>query len=220
MGFESLYKLSVVMNMIDNLSSPMQGVTNKVTDSVSKVDALSNTFGGLTQAGAAIGGLGMQITEGVLAPVTATFETKRAIGELSSLGVKDLAAVENAARAFSDTWAGTTKSDFISAAYDIKSGIASLSDTGVAEYTKLSGITATATKSSVGEMTSLFAAGYGIYKDYYNDMSDVDFGEMFSAGISKSVQAFKTTGSGMAQSIQSLGSSATTSNVPLGLRMV
>lgn len=38
---------------------------------------------------------------------------------------------------------------------------------------------------------------------------------MFSAGIAKSVQQFKTTGSGMAQSIQTLGASATTSNVPL-----
>lgn len=215
MGFESLYKLSVVMNMIDNLSSPMQGVTNKVMDSVSKVDALSSSFGGMTQAGTVISGLGVQITEGVLAPVAATFETKKALGELASLGIEDLGAIENAAKSFSDTWAGTTKPEFISAAYDIKSGISSLSDTGVAEYTKLSALTGTATKSSVGEMTNLFATGYGIYKDYYKDMSDIEFGEMFSAGISKSVQAFKTTGSGMAQSIQTLGSSATTSQVPL-----
>ena len=35
-----------------------------------------------------------------------------------------------AARLFSDQWAGTTKADFIAAAYDIKSGIATLSDEG------------------------------------------------------------------------------------------
>ena len=38
---------------------------------------------------------------------------------------------------------------------------------------------------------------------------------MFSAGIAESVRAFKTSGSGMAQGIQSLGASATTANVPL-----
>ena len=78
--------------------------------------------------------------------------------------MRDLGAVENAARSFSDQWAGTTKADFISAAYDIKSGIASLSDEGVAEFTSLAALTAKATKSTAGEMTSLFATGYGIYK--------------------------------------------------------
>lgn len=99
--------------------------------------------------------------------------------------------------------------------YDIKSGIASLSDEGVAEFTSLAALTAKATKSTAGEMTSLFATGYGIYKDYYSDLSDMEFGEMFSAGISDAVRAFKTSGSGMAQAIQNLGASATTAQVPL-----
>lgn len=158
---------------------------------------------------------GAQITGAVLAPVEATFETQRALGELASLGVQDLGAVEDAARSFSDQWAGTTKSDFISAAYDIKSGIASLTDEGVAQYTELAGLTAKATKSTVGEMTSLFATGYGIYKNYYDDLTDIEFGEMFSAGISQSVKQFKTTGSEMASAIESLGASATNANVPL-----
>lgn len=215
MGFDSVYRLSVVLNMIDNLSSPMRGASENMTGAMRQLDSMSQTFGGMAQTGAVMTGLGVEIAQGVLAPVQATFETKKALGELSSLGIEDLGALEDAATSFSDQWAGTTKSDFISAAYDIKSGIASLSDTGVGEYTKMAGLTATATKSTTAEMTNLFATGYGIYKDYYKDMSDVDFGEMFSAGISKSVQQFKTTGSGMAQAIQTLGSSATTSNVPL-----
>ena len=215
MSLESVFKLSLVMNMIDNLSGPMADVASRVGADVSKLDALSNTFGGMTKAGAVMQETGLQITGAVLAPVEATFETRRAIGELASLGVKDLGSIEDAARSFSDQWAGTTKADFISAAYDIKSGIASLSDEGVAQFTELAGVTANATKSSVGEMTSLFATGYGIYKGYYDDLSDLEFGEMFSAGISRSVQQFKTDGSQMASAIQTLGASATTSNVPL-----
>ena len=215
MSLESVFKLSLIMNMIDNLSGPMAGVASKVGANASKLDAASQTFGGMAKAGAAMQETGSQIVNAVLAPVEATFETRRALGELASLGVQDLEAVENAARSFSDQWAGTSKADFISAAYDIKSGIATLSDEGVAEFTSLAGLTAKATKSTVGEMTSLFATGYGIYKNYYDDMSDIEFGEMFSAGISDAVRAFKTSGSGMAQAIQNLGASATTAQVPL-----
>lgn len=215
MSLESVFKLSLIMNMIDNLSGPMAGVASKVGANVSKLDAASQTFGNMAKAGAVMQETGSQIVNAVLAPVEATFETRRALGELASLGVQDLKAVENAARNFSDQWAGTSKADFISAAYDIKSGIASLSDEGVAEFTSLAALTAKATKSTAGEMTSLFATGYGIYKDYYSDLSDMEFGEMFSAGISDAVRAFKTSGSGMAQAIQNLGASATTAQVPL-----
>ncbi|MDR2024021.1 MAG: phage tail tape measure protein [Hungatella sp.] len=182
---------------------------------MSKLQSMEQTLGGVTKGGIAMAGVGSQITEAALAPVAATFGTRKALGELSSLGIKDLKALENAATDFSNTWAGTTKADFITAAYDIKSGIASLSDEGVAGYTEISGLTAKATKASIGEMTDLFATGYGIYKDFYGDLSDMDFGEMFSAGISKSVQQFKTDGSQMAQAIKTLGASATTAQVPL-----
>lgn len=215
MSLESVFKLSLIMNMVDNLSGPMASVASRVGSDVSKLDALGATFGGIAKGGMAMQAAGLQITEAVLSPVEATFETRRAIGELASLGVKDLGAVEDAARAFSNQWAGTSKADFISAAYDIKSGIASLSDEGVARFTELSGLTAKATKSTIGEMTSLFATGYGIYKGYYDDLTDLEFGEMFSAGIARSVQQFKTDGSQMASAIQTLGASATTANVPL-----
>ena len=205
MSLESVFRLSLIMNLIDNLTGPMAGVTSSVDGTVSKLQKVNSTLGSVAKTGAVMQEVGSQITGAVLSPVEATFETRRAIGELASLGVKDLGAVEDAAREFSDQWAGTTKADFIAAAYDIKSGIATLSDEGVAEFTSLAALTAKATKSTAGEMTSLFATGYGIYKGYYDDMSDLEFGEMFSAGIAKSVQQFKTTGSEMASSIESLG---------------
>ncbi len=203
------------MNMVDHLTGPMAKVSTSVDGSISRLESLSQTFGSVAKTGAVVAGIGAQITDAALAPVKATFETRRALGELASLGVENLGAVETAARSFSDRWSGTTKADFVTAAYDIKSGIASLSDEGVAQFTSLAALTGKATKSTAAEMTSLFATGYGIYKNYYGDLSDMQFGEMFSAGISESVRAFKTSGSGMAQSIQTLGGSATTANVPL-----
>lgn len=82
-------------------------------------------------------------------------------GDELYLGVKDLKAVEDAAKSFSNTWAGTSKADFITASYDIKSGIASLTDEGVAQFTQLAALTGKATKSTTEEMGSLFATGYG-----------------------------------------------------------
>jgi len=215
MSLESVFKLSLIMNMIDNLSSPLARVSSNAGSSVSKLNSLNQSLGDMTKSGAIMAGVGAQIVDATLAPVEATFATQQALGELSSLGVQDLQLIENAAKNFSDQWAGTTKADFVTAAYDIRSGISTLSDQGVADMTTLSGLTAKATKSTVGEMTSLFATGYNIYKSYYSDMSDLQFGEMFSAGISKAVQQFKTTGSGMQQAIQSLGASATNAKVPL-----
>jgi TP901 family phage tail tape measure protein len=138
-----------------------------------------------------------------------------ALGEVGSLGVKDLAGLQEAAQQFSNQWSGTTGPEFARAAYDIKSGISSLSDEGVAEFTRLAALTAKATKGTVADMTSLFASGYGIYREQFKNLSDMDFGRTFSAGIAKSVQDFKTTGPKMQEAIQTLGASATKSLVPM-----
>lgn len=212
MGMESVYRLSVVLGMNDGLTSNLSSVTSSVTDSTKK---LNDAFGTVQKAGAALTGVGAGIIGAGLATVKSTFDTQDALGELSSLGVTDLKAVESAAKSFSDTWAGTTKSDFITAAYDIKSGIASLTDEGVAQFTELAALTGKATKSTTEEMGSLFATGYGIYKSSYEDMSDLEFGAMFSAGISTAVKNYKTAGSEMASSISALGATATNNNVPL-----
>lgn len=215
MGFESLYKLSVIMSVVDNVSGPIGKMGQSASSSAGALGTLSNVFANMTKTGTLMAGAGVQLGEALMSPVEATFETKRAISELSSLGVEQLGMIEDAAKDFSNTWAGTTKSEFISAAYDIKSGIASLTDEGVAQFTELAGITATATKSSIGTMTNLFATGYGIYKDYYNELSDLEFGEMFSAGIAQSVKQFKTNGDEMSAAIQTLGASATNAQIPL-----
>lgn len=212
MGMESVFRLSVIMSMIDNLTSPLSDITGDVEDATKK---LNDSFGTVQKAGVALAGVGAGITTACIATVTSTFDTQDALGELSSLGVTDLKVVEDAAKSFSDTWAGTTKSDFITASYDIKSGIASLTDEGVAQFTELAALTGKATKSTTEEMGSLFATGYGIYKGAYEDMSDLEFGEMFSAGISTAVKNYKTAGSEMASSISALGATATNNKVPL-----
>lgn len=210
--FGSTFELALVLNLMDNLTSPLDQIGGRVDDTTSR---MNNAFGTMQKAGMALAGVGAGIISAGIATATSTFETKDALGELASLGVTDLEAVEKAAKSFSDTWAGTTKSDFITASYDIKSGIASLTDVGVAQFTELAALTGKATKSTTEEMGSLFATGYGIYKGFYDDMSDLEFGEMFSAGIATAVKNYKTAGSEMASAISMLGATATNNNVPM-----
>lgn len=206
------------MNMIDNMTSPMARVTSSVDNSISglqRLHSVEQSFGDLAKTGAVIAGVGMQITDTLMKPVEATFATKKALGELKSVGVENLNALEKASEDFSNTWAGTTKAEFIGAAYDIKSGIASLNDEAVAKYTEIAGITAKGTKATIGEMTSLFATGYGIYKGFYKNMSDIDFGQMFAAGIGHAANIYKTDGPQMAEAISGIGAAATNAKVPM-----
>lgn len=144
-----------------------------------------------------------------------TRETTKALGEMTSLGFQDLNALESKAREFSNDFAGTLTAQFVGAAYDIKSAISTLSDEGVAEFTRLAALTGKATKATTEEMTGLFATGYGIFKSQFAEMSDMDFGAMFSGGISKAVQQFKTTGPQMADAIKNIGALAASANVPM-----
>ena len=212
MGMDSVFRVSLVLDMVDNMTSKVQGAADGVPSAVQK---MNDAFGTMQKAGVAMTGMGTAIVGACMGTVTATFDTQDALAEVASLGVEDLGALEKAAKNFSDTWAGTTKSDFISASYDIKSGIASLTDESVAQYTELAGLTAKATKATTADMTSLFATGYGIYKNYYSDLSDMEFGEMFSAGIATAVKNYKTSGTEMAGAIKMLGASATNANVPM-----
>lgn len=153
-------------------------------------------------------------------------DISKAQGELATLSVseKGLGAITKMGMNMSNQWAGVTVPDFIRASYDIRSGIESISETAVGKFTEMSALTAAATKSTTGEMTNLFAKGYGIYRkqfesfgaqviDGWNNLSaeerDIKFGESFSAGISAAVKQFRTDGSQMSQALSNLGANAT-----------
>ncbi len=212
---ESIFKLGILLTAIDRVSGPVGRIMGGMNNLKGSVNSLGPAFDKFKTYGLLLTTISAGLLHVMSGAAMATAPAEKALGELASVGVKHLAAVEAAGADFSNKWSGTTKDQFISAAYDIKSGIASLTDEGVAEFTKLAALTGKATKSTTAEMTSLFATGYGIYKDMYADLSDMQFGEVFSAGIAASVKNFKTTGSGMAQAISTLGATATTAKVPL-----
>ncbi len=212
---ESIYKLGILMSVVDRVTGPGTKIGGTLDGLKGKAAALGPVFDKFKSYGLIVGTAGAFMLHALTGAAMATVGTQAALGELVSVGVADMAALEAAGQQFSNQWSGTDKAAFIGAAYDIKSGISSLTDTGVAEFTKLAALTGKATKSTTAEMTSLFATGYGIYKGAYGQLNDLQFGELFSAGIAASVQSFKTTGSGMAQAISTLGATATSAKVPL-----
>ena len=51
MGMESVYKLSVLLNVVDNLSGQMNTIQGNVSGSIQKLDS---AFGTMQKAGAAL----------------------------------------------------------------------------------------------------------------------------------------------------------------------
>jgi len=210
--------MSLLQGFTQAIHIDLQGSSNlgsTVGSATAELDRFATSAKRMGVLGGILTGVGAAMTGFATLAAASTIRTQEALGEMASLGYQDLGLLENAAADFSDRFAGTSKAEYIKAAYDIKSGIASLSDAGVADFTRLSALTARATRSTVSEMTSLFATAYGIYKGFYSDLSDSQFGELFSGGLAAAVQQFKTTGPGMAAAISRLGAAATTAMVPM-----
>ncbi|MDE1465531.1 phage tail tape measure protein [Spartinivicinus poritis] len=197
-------RLNRLQERSSDLKSKLVGDTAKLTGAVFAVKQLSDAYADVVSAKGEIGSLGI------------TAEGQNVIAEK--------------AREYSNQFAGTTTEAFILASYDIKSGISSLGDSAVGEFTKIAALTAGATKSSTAEMTSLFASGYAIYRDQFTGFAkgyiedweklsaeekDIKFGQMFSAGISSSVQMFKTDGPKVAQALSTLGATATSAGAAM-----
>lgn len=162
--------------------------------------------------------------------ITSSSDVAKAQGEIGSLGISEsgIQSITKVGRAFSNMWAGTGTADFVHASYAIKSGMSSLSDAAVGEYTRIAALTASATLSTTDEMTNLFSKGFGIYRNQFDkfgesviagwkkmsaEEQDIEFGKYFSAGISATVQAFRTKGSEMSASLSTLGKDATTAGI-------
>lgn len=90
MGMDSVYRLSVVMGLTDQLTNPLSSVQSSVIDTTK---SMNDAFGTLQKSGAVMTGIGTAITGACLGTVKSTFETQNALGELASLGVTDLSTL-------------------------------------------------------------------------------------------------------------------------------
>jgi len=160
-------------------------------------------------------GVGLALMALPVGLVTSTAATQRAFGELSSLGVKDLRAIEDAAESFTNTWSGSTKAEFITVAYDVRSALSGLTDEAAGSFTAMAVPTGKATKATTEEMVGTFTTIYGIFKPIMQDMSDAQWTKTFAGAMVQTVASFKTNGRQMADVIKNIGTVTASSNVPL-----
>lgn len=219
---------------LSRLKTMASGLENKKIN-LSTSSGSSKSYGSLAKDGAIGGGLamgGIQVGQGLNAQYQKYVTQAARQGELMSLNVseKGMKTITGMGIEFSNKYSNITTNDFLTAAYDIKSGINSLSDTSVGKMTTLAALTAKATKANVEEMSRLFSSGYNIYNKQFDKFAtthiagwekltkeekDIKFGESFSNSIAKSVQMYLTTGSKMQGYISNLGTSATLQGVGL-----
>lgn len=207
--------VDVLVRLLDKLSGPLrdtEGAVAKAAERMQKRLQFSMHLSGAADAASRVA----SGTTNMIAGFTNSIrDVERAKGELATLGVRDLDVVVRKGREMQAQLAGVTADAFVRASYDIKSGIASLTDQGVADMTASAMVVAKATKGQAEQMTSLFATSYGIFKKQMGDLTDAQFGEQFGAALAASVQQFKTDGGKMQQAIESAGAGA----VNLGMAM-
>jgi TP901 family phage tail tape measure protein len=200
-----LISLGIMLKAKDMLSPAFSSANTTLAKFDTKIKSIGTS---MTKIGAGSTAMGAA----VLAPMKAFYndftDIAKKEGELESLGIgaKGIETITKEAKKFTNQFARISAPEFLNAAYDIKSGISSLSDEGVAKMTTMSSMTAQATKATGEDMSKLFALGYGIFgKDFTGDF---DFAEKFSAAISTSVQAFRTDGADLALGLSNIGAAA------------
>jgi TP901 family phage tail tape measure protein len=204
--------LGILLRVIDKATGPAGRIARQFKTTKYSAEQLGR---GMQKLGVGMMVAGGAMTAFNIKALSSTFGTQKALGELASLGIKDLDLMGRKAQEISNQYAGITSTQFVTAAYDIKSAISSLSDSAVADYTRLAAITAKATKGSVEQMGDLYATAYGIYKELFPKMSDSRFAENLSGAIATTVREFKMTGPKIAEYVSLLGASATKQKVSL-----
>lgn len=210
--------LGIVVSMKDAFSSNAARIQSSMLSLDQSVAASSERMTrnlDRIQKGTMMIGAGLTMLALPAGLVASTVATQRSLAELASLGVKDLKALEDAAEAFTNQWAGSTKADFLTAAYDVRSALAGLSDEAVGTFATMAALTGKATKATTAEMVGTFTTAYGIFKPIMADMSDIAWAEAFSGGLAQTVAAFKTNGKEMADAIKNIGAVGAASNIPL-----
>ncbi len=206
-------KLLMQMTLIDQVTKPLQGITNEMTAATDLgKQGLQNVATGT--AGIVAAGFAVQ---NALMPA---IEMDRKLGEVASLGVTSdaLKELQVTALEFSAEY-GKSATDFVNASYDIQSAIDGLDGAELSQFTKASGVLAAATKADTSTITSYMGTMYGIFKNQANEMGKGAWVETVAGQTASAVQMFKTTGSEMSSAFSSVGADATAAGIAMNEQM-
>ena len=220
------FTLAAVVTSRDNASPAISKITShfeSLKGAIKSVDPqlekFSSGMGEITAGAKAmgVGAVGLMLTKSF---VNARLEVTQLESDIRSLG-RSAEGVEKISLMADKVGVafGTSREEFLQAGYDIKSGIASLSDTGVAEYTRLVSVTAAATKGSTAQMASYFGSVANIFRSSYKEMNEMDFGKMIANQSAMATQLYKTDAVKLQSAMESVSSAAAATGMKLSEQM-
>lgn len=208
-----LDKLMMQVALIDQVTKPLKGIQNTVTQTAdvgrSGWEKMAGGTAGVVAAGFAV--------QQALMPA---IEMDRVLGEVKSLGVidKDLQQLQQTALNFSVEY-GKSAQEVVGAAYDIKSAFGEISGPELSDITKSSAVLAAATKADTATITDYMGTMYGVFKNQANDMGVGIWSKNVAGMTAQSVEMFKTTGKGMSDAFTSVGANATSAGIKMNEQM-
>lgn len=210
---DHLDSLMMTVGLIDQATAPLGGIHNSITQTAEAGrigwDKMAGGTAGLVAAGFAV--------QSALMPA---IEMDRALGEVKSLGVasEGLLQLQKTALAFSSEY-GKSAVEFVQASYDIQSAFAGINGDELSDITKSSAVLAAATKSDTATITNYMGTMYGVFKNQADEMGTGIWSKQVAGMTAKSVEMFKTTGTGMSSAFTSIGAGATSAGVSMNEQM-
>ena len=206
---KQLEKLMLTIGLLDKVTKPMRGIQRTIQQVTSQSrKAFENTAAGVT---ALIGAAGT-----FMATVNPANDLNNALREVSSLDVADdtLKKLNQAGLQYSIEF-GESAANFVRSAYNIKSGISSLTEQDLPAFTNAAGVLAKATKANVEDITSYYGLMFNVFKEDADAMGAGKWIEQLAGQTATAVQMFKTTGPEMAAAFESLGQMPTRMGVSM-----
>ncbi|WP_019934040.1 phage tail tape measure protein [Oceanimonas smirnovii] len=208
-----LEQLMLTVSLVDKVTRPIQGINQQIRETGElgrqSMDRMISGAAGLAASGVAL--------HQALMPA---IEMDRALGEVKSLGVaeQDLNKLSQTATDFSIEF-GKSATEFIGAAYDIKSAMGDLSGDELAGITKSSAVLAAATKADTATVTAYMGTMYGLFKQQADAMGRDNFAAMVAGQTAQAVESFKTTGAEMSAAFTSIGAAGTAAGIAMNEQM-
>ena len=208
-----LEQLMLTVGLVDKVTRPIQGINQQIQQTGElgrqSMDRMVGGVAGLAASGVAL-----------YQALMPAIEMDRVLGEVKSLGVvqEDLDQLSQTATEFSIEF-GKSATEFVGAAYDIKSAMGDLSGDELAGITKSSAVLAAATKADTATITAYMGTMYGTFKKQADAMGKDNFAAMVAGQTAQAVESFKTTGAEMSAAFTSIGATGTAAGASMAEQM-
>lgn len=194
--------LMFTVGLIDQITKPIAKISQRLNGLAANYQAgtmqMATGIGGIAASGFAL--------QNALMPA---IEMDRALGEVSSLGVRDSALKMLAQNSYEYALKyGESAVDFVRSSYDIQSAISGLNDADLSRFTMASNVLAKGTKADAATITNYMGTMYGIFSKDAERMGKGAWIERLTGMTATAVQDFKTDGKKMSDAFGALGAAA------------